>query len=145
MALSARPIATNAAPSASTGRIPSGARHIASMGDTPIDEISASADLQANTAFNFHGFSEWAQNQNQQQPDRQPLTNTSSNFETFSSTFISLLDINQNQSSTSSLRAAGQQAASPNFITKAIRAYEGTAAVIHGQTKNLGNSLSISL
>lgn len=145
MALNARPIATNAAPSASTGRIPSGARHIASMGDTPIDEISASADLQANTTFNFHGFSEWAQNQNQKQPNRQPLTNTSSNFETFSSMFINLLDVKQNEGSSSSLTSAGQQPASPNFVAKAIRAYEGTAEVIHGQTKILGNSLSIFL
>ncbi|PHS76860.1 MAG: hypothetical protein COB59_10135 [Rhodospirillaceae bacterium] len=145
MALTARPIATNAAPSASAGRVPSGARQIASMGDTPIDEISASANLQANTTFNFHGFSEWAQNQNQKQPDRQPLTNTASNFETFSSTFINLLDAAQNAGSSSSLTSAVQQPALPNFVAKAIRAYEGTADVIHGQTKPLGSSLSISL
>ena len=145
MAMTARPIAANAAPSASTGRVPSGARHIASMGDGPLDEISASSELQANTTFNFHGFSEWTQDQKHHQPDYQPLINTASSFETFSSTFINLLDVTQNEGAAGSLSSASQQPASANFVAKAIRAYEGTAEVIHGHTKSLGNSLSIAL
>lgn len=142
MALSARPAGMTSAPSASSGRVPSGARPIASMVGSPIDEIISAAELQANTRFNFHGYSDWTNNQ--QNPDRQPLANTASRFETFSTTFINLLDRQQHEGASGGAVVEAQPA-HQNFVAKAIEAYEGTSSVIHGQSKNLGNSLSISM
>jgi len=142
MALSARATNMNAAPSASSGRVPSGARHIASLVGSETNEIDLAVDVQPNTRFNFHGYSDWTKRE--QTPTSQPLTNTSSNFETFSSLFVNMLDNEQVQGKVRG-PASDTKPASAKFISKAIRAYEGTALVINGPRHSLGTSLSIFL
>jgi hypothetical protein len=114
-----------------------------SMAGTPVDGIDARAAIQSNTHYGFDGYSEWARRQ-LKPPKYEPLTNTSGQFETFSSLFVNLLDSQQNGMADTDVRSEAKRL-NPSFVNKAIRAYEGTSIVIHGMTKPLGRSLSISM
>jgi len=144
MALSARPVNLNAAPSAPSGRLPSGTHGPASMVGGPVEAVDGRFSIQSNTHYGFEGYSDWTKHQSQQPTNHDPLTNTSSQFETFSSLFVNLLDNQQNGTANTDVTSESKRL-NPSFVDKAIRAYEGTALVINGPPKPLGRSLSISM
>jgi len=144
MALSARPVNLNAAPSAPSGRIPSGTHASASMFGGSVDAVDSRVEIQSNTHYGFEGYSDWAKHQQQAPANYDPLTNTSGQFETFSSLFVNLLDSQQNGTANTDVTSEAKRL-NPSFVDKAIRAYEGTAIVINGPSKPLGRSLSISM
>jgi hypothetical protein len=118
--------------------MPSGGRNIASVSFAPIDDISPKAGVHADPNFSFQGFSGW---QERRQEKAQPLRNVSGNFDTASSTFVMLL--NQEQMSQDvSKPGAATKGAFQGLLSKAIRAYEGTASVIHGKASPRGSSYS---
>lgn len=141
MALSARPIATGSTPNIASAHMPAGGRNIASVAFTPIDETSPKAGVHADPNFSFQGFTGW---QERRQAKTEPLRNVSGNFDTASSTFVALL--NQEQLSQDlSKPGAASKGALQGVLSKAIRAYEGTALIIHGRTSPRGSSYSATL
>lgn len=143
MALAARPVSiAPAPPSASSGRIASGSRGVASAQSGPVDGIGTQSDIQNTTQFNYEGYADLSRRQ--KRPDFQPLTNTASKFETLTSTFISMLDSKKDKQAVVD-QEGETQSFSPSFVAHAIEAYEGTALVIHGNPQAMGQSISLSL
>lgn len=142
MALSARPMGLPTVPGVATGQVPSVGRGVASASFSAIEEISVKAEVQPDANFSFYDFADWMKQR--RQPDADALANMTSHFDVNSITFTSLL--NQQQSDIDI--HASTEVSKRSFqstLSKAIRAYEGTASVIHGQTAALGESLSLSL
>ena len=96
MALSARPLSAPSGPNVSSAHMPAGGRNVASVTYAQIDEISPKAEVFADPNYNFQGFTEWMQNRRPEPP--QLPANTSSNFETSSTTFLHLLSQQQRDS-----------------------------------------------
>lgn len=142
MALTARPTNVSTAPNISSGHMPAGGRNVASIAFSQIEELSPKAGVQADPNFNFQGFSDMPQRQSAEA--REPLLNTGGNINTPSSTFLSLLGQQQGEGDFSKPAGAAKRAFQ-SVLSKAIRAYEGTAQVISGQAKPRGASFSLSL
>ena len=142
MALSARPIGLPTVPGAATGQVPSVGRSVASASFAPIDEISLKAEVQPDANFSFYDFADWMQHRSN--PEAASLANTTSQIEMNSTTFVSLLNQRQNDIDMHATTEVSKRSFQSN-LSKAIRAYEGTASVIHGSQNTLGESLSISL
>ena len=143
MALSARPIGAPSGPNVSSAHMPAGGRNVASVTFSQVDEISPKAEVFADPNYNFQGFADSAQRRQPQAP-RLPA-NSSSNFDTTSTTFLHLLSQQQRDAD---FNAPGGLKDGPSFqriVDKAIRASEGTAAVIGGTTQKRGASISFSL
>ena len=141
MALSARPAATAATPNVASGHMPSGGRNVASATYAPIEELSANVHVQPDPNFNFQGFSDGRGGRQHQQ---EPLRNYGGNLDTNSSTFVSLLDQAQPQD-TGAEATKGLKGGFQSLLSRAIRAYEGTSAVIHGTVQPRGTSYSATL
>lgn len=140
MALSARP-AVASAPNIASGHMPSGGRNVATVSYTPIDELSPNVHVHPEANYDFQGFSRGGGGR-QQRPE--PLRNIGGNIDTNSATFVSLM--NQAQPDEQAATPAGQVKGSfHGLLSRAIRAYEGTSAVIHGTLQPRGASYSASL
>lgn len=140
MALSARPVTTGATPSVPTGHIGGGGRNVASVALAQIEEIISKTGVQPDA--NFMGFA----NSGDRSPNPRPEQprNVGGRFDTPSAIFVGLLA--QEQASGDMTR--GKDALKGMFrsvLGKAISAYEGTSAVIHGTRTPRGASLSISM
>jgi len=142
MALTARPASLGAAPNTVTGRVSSGVSGVASMGDAPIEATSTRAEVQSNTNYSSHGFADWTKKR--EEPKTDPLTNTAAQFDTFSSTFLNLID-NAQLGKNGRASDAGSQSRHQKFVAKIITAYEDTAVVINRKAVPLGSKLSLSL
>jgi len=142
MALSARPMGLPSVPGAATGQVPSVGRSSTSASQAPISELSAQADVHPEANFNFYDFTDWMQHR--KQGSSEPVASTAGQFEVNSTTFASLL--NQQQID-EDIRASTQvsKRSFQSILSKAIRAYEGTASAIHNQSASRGASLSLSL
>ncbi|MDH5188607.1 MAG: hypothetical protein OEW37_06580 [Rhodospirillaceae bacterium] len=124
-----------------SGHAASGGRNVASVARSPIDEISAKAGVQAEESFVFQDFTDQGFRKRKRS---QPIKNTSSLFESPSSSFAHLLNQDQVDSEKSKTPQYGT-ASFRNILSKAISAYEGTAKVISGATSPRGTSFSLSL
>ncbi|MBL4692091.1 MAG: hypothetical protein JKY92_02035 [Magnetovibrio sp.] len=142
MALSARPMNVVPVPSASSGRMASGSRGVASAVSGPVDAIGNQNDIQTTTQFNYESYADL--NRRQKKPDFQPLTNTAGKFETYSTMFVSMLDDRQKKQAATEFQGDSQRL-NPKAVEKAIQAYEGTALVIHGNPQAMGQTVSLSL
>ncbi len=142
MALSAKLSSLSLEPDISSGRMPAGGRNVASIGSGAVEEISPKAGPQANENQNFMGFSKWLKGREPTQRERP--RDTTGRFHIQSSAFLGLLAQYQLESDTS--RQPGTaKGAFQGALSKAIRAYEGTAAVIHAQNAPRGSSISLTL
>lgn len=142
MALAARPSSLPAGASIPSGQLPSGGRNIATIGHARIDELTPQAEVQADVNYNFTGFSDWMQHRRPPAPE--PLRNMGGDFALESATFLSLLGQYQAESDVAQPEGAAKRAFQ-SLLSKAIRAYEGTASVIHHTRAPRGGSLSLSL
>jgi len=141
MALMARPTSATSTPSLPAGYPQAGARNVASTPYAQISEISPQVGVLPDHNFNLQDFSDW---RGKRQPEPEPLHNAGGNFSTPSATFLALM--NQEQASVERVKAVnGVKGAFQGLLSKAIRAYEGTAAVINGEAKPRGASYSMSL
>ena len=141
MALSARPSVGPSTPSVSSGHNPSGSRHSASVSYAQIEEVTAQTGVQADTNTAFDGSSDW---RGKPKKDQDPLRNVASNYQTSSSLFLSL--VNQEQVEAERAHSVtGVKGAFQGILSKAIRAYEGTARVISGDVQPRGSGFSMSL
>jgi len=142
MALSARPMGLPSVPGAATGQVPSVGRGSASASQTPISELSSQAEVHPDANFSFYDFTDWMQHR--KQATSEPHASTSGQFEVNSSTFVSLLNQQQNDVDIHAPTQVSKRSFQSD-LSKAIRAYEGTASVIHDLAKTRGESLSLSL
>ena len=142
MALSARPIGLPSVPGAATGQVPSVGRGYTAASSTPIGEISANAEVHPEANFSFYDFADWMQQRSN--PESVRLANTTSQFEMNSTTFVSLLNQQQSDIEMHASTEVSKRSFQSN-LSKAIRAYEGTATVIHGQNPTMGEGLSLTL
>lgn len=141
MALNARAISSSPTSNVTSGHMPSGGRNVAPVSFGQIEEIVANANVQPDPNFNFQGSYDGHGGQPQPQ---EPLRNVGGNVDTDSSTFVSLL--HQGQDSQERSNPVGQvKGAFHGLLSRAIRAYEGTAAVIHGTVPQRGASYSTTL
>lgn len=142
MALSARPIGLPSVPGAATGQVPAVGRSHTSASQAPITELSAQTDVHPEANFSFYDFSDWMQHRRQASPE--PIAVTTGQFEVNSTTFVSLLNQQQNDDNIHASTQVSKRSFQ-SILSKAIRAYEGTASAIHDQSLSLGDSLSLSL
>lgn len=141
MALTARPTSATSTPSIPAGFNQSGARNVASLQYAQVSEIAPQVGVHPDHNFNLQDFSDW---RGKRQPEPEPLHNAGGNFSTPSSTFLALMS--QEQSNVERAASAnGVKGAFQGLLSKAIRAYEGTALVINGEAKPRGASFSMSL
>lgn len=141
MALSARPSVGPSTPSVPSSHTHGGGRNVASVSYTQVEEVSAQTGVQPDANSNFAGFSDW---RGKRQAEPELLRNVASNFSTTTSTFLTM--VNQEQDKTAAAnQLSGVKGAFQGLLSKAIRAYEGTASVINGETKPRGTSYSASL
>lgn len=141
MALMARPTSATSAPSLPAGYPQAGARNVASVPYSQISELSPQVGVHPDHNFNLQDFSDW---RGRRQDEQEVLHNAGGKFSTPSSTFLALM--NQEQSSVERASSThGVKGAFQGLLSKAIRAYEGTAAVINGEAKPRGVSYSMSL
>jgi len=142
MALSARPLGAPSGPNVSSAHMPAGGRNVASVAFSQIEEISPKAEVFADPNYNFQGFADWMQNRQPQTP--QPPSNPSGNFDTTSTTFLHLLSQQQRDADYTTPGGVTDGPGLQRILSKAIRAYEGTAEVIGGAPHKLGTSVSVS-
>jgi len=142
VALTARSIGAGAAQSIASGHPASGGRNVASATFSPITEASIQTEIHPDANFSFHDFSAWMHDRNQM--DQNSRAKAAGVFETNTITFVSLLKQRQADGESGS-SAVDSKHSSQSLLAKAIRAYEGTASVIHDSSKSLGSSLSLSL
>lgn len=142
MALSARPMGLPSVPGAATGQVPSIGRGYTAASSSPISEISVNAEVHPDANFSFYDFADWMQHRSNTEADG--LANPVSQFEVNSTTFVSLLNQYQSDIEKHTSTEVSKRSFQSN-LSRAIRAYEGTASVIHGQSAKMGEGLSISL
>lgn len=140
MALSARPTSAPTTPSIPSGHSSSGGRGVASVPYAQVEELSAKTGVQPDANSNFLGFDDW---RGKRRPEQEVAHASAENFSTTTATFLSL--VNQEQSAAAAQSANGVKGAFMGLLSKAIRAYEGTAVVINGAATPRGSSLSLSL
>ncbi len=141
MALAARASMGPSTSAVSSGHAQSGGRHVASIPYAQVEELSAKMGVQPDANPDFLGFSDW---RGKRQPEPEPLHNAGSNFEVTSSAFLAMLGQRQDDSEATTPQS-GVKGAFQGLLSRAIRAYEGTAAVIHGDVPPRGTSYSASL
>ena len=116
-----------------------GSRGVASLAYSQIEELSARTGVQPDANSNFLGFTDW---RGKRSPETEVPHNTTGNFATTTDTFVALL----NQEYAASTKSeSGVKGAFMGLLSKAIRAYEGTALVINGSVQPRGTSFSLSL
>jgi len=141
VALAARTSIGPSTPSVNSGHNTSGSRYSASVSYAQIEEVTAQTGVQADTNTAFDDTSDWRGKPKQ---DQDPLRNVASNYQTSSSLFLSL--VNQEQVEAERAHSVtGVKGAFQGILSKAIRAYEGTAQVISGDVQPRGTGFSMSL
>ena len=144
MALAARATTAPSGPNIASAHMPSGGRNVASMAVGPVDELTPKAEVLPDPNYNFQGFSEWMQ-QRRRAPLPEPVrTPTPGTVDTPTSTFVSLLGQEQSDREKASPATIAKRSFQ-GMLSKAIRAYEGTADTISGAPSPRGVNLSVSL
>ena len=142
MALSARAVGVPSGPNISSGHMPTGGRNIASSSFIPVEEVSSKTALLADPNYNFQGFTKWMKERQPETP--QPPSNSSSNFDTTSTTFLHLLIQEQLDADPNTAGNAKGGASFQAVLTRAIRTYETVAKVISNAPPHLGGKFSAS-